>query len=95
LLPGCKKSSRGSGEKTVKEIFMIGLALFQIHRLAINNKIPFLQFINNNFQSGFLIIKCNNQQIIFLIFVFCYAINFFQDRTYPGLGVSSRTAGHD
>jgi hypothetical protein len=70
------------------------MTLFQIHRLAIDNKPPFFEFADNHVQGSFFIIKGNDQQIMLLIFVFFHAINFFQDRTYPGFGVSSRTAGH-
>jgi hypothetical protein len=70
------------------------LALFQIYRLSIDNKFSFFEFIDNHVEGSLFVIKINNQQIMSFILIFRHAVNFFQDRTYPGVGVSGGTAGY-
>ena len=48
-------------------------------------------FIADNFSIAFSSVLI---LIGILIFMFCNTINFFQDRTYPGLVASRGTAGH-
>ena len=39
----------------------IGMALFQIYRLTIDNKFPLFELIDNHVQGSFFIIKGNDQ----------------------------------
>jgi len=55
---------------------------------------PFSQFIQNNLDGSFVVVKADQQPIISFILIPVHSVNFLQDRTYPGVFASGGTAGY-
>ena len=74
-------------------IFRFGIC-FEVNRLAPDIEIAFLQRGDDGSQSGFFIVKDDNQEIRAPGLMFFDAFNFFKDTTYPAVRASGKTTRH-